>query len=179
MVDGDPHRVQIMMPDDFEMPEGGLNIPIYEDPYMGEDRMHDYKRFAAQAFARANNLDKRTLGQPGARVGILSSGKSWLDVVHALELLGIDEAAAQQMGLTVYKVGLVWPLEPGSNGRDDDRVPVVKRRMPLNVGALFVRNLARAGCESFLVHTPGYSVAMLAESVHSVAGRRNGSNLAH
>ena len=111
VVDGRPERVQIRMPTDFEMPEGGLNIPLYEEPFQGEDRMHDYKRFAAQAFARANNLDHRTLGAPGARVGVVSAGKSWLDLCHALELLGIDEAAAQRMGLTVYKVGLVWPLE--------------------------------------------------------------------
>lgn len=112
VVDGNPHRLEFKTPDDLELPEQGINIPQFEEPSQGEDRLHDYKRFAAQAFARANNLDKRTLGQPGARVGILSSGKSWLDVVHALELLGIDQAAAQQMGLTVYKVGLVWPLEP-------------------------------------------------------------------
>jgi indolepyruvate ferredoxin oxidoreductase len=112
VVDGRPDRVQVQLPTDFEMPEGGLNIPLYEEPFQGEDRMHDYKRFAAQAFARANNLDRRTHGEPGARIGIVSSGKSWLDVVHALDLLGIDEEAARRMGLTVYKVGLVWPLEP-------------------------------------------------------------------
>ena len=112
VVDGDPHRVQVQIPTDFEMPEGGLNIPVYEEPFQGEDRMHDHKRFAAQAFARANNLDKRTHGQEGARIGIVSAGKSWLDVQHALDLLGIDEDTARRMGVTVYKVGLVWPLEP-------------------------------------------------------------------
>lgn len=112
VVDGDPHRVKIALPSDFDMPEGGLNIPIYEEPFQGEDRLHDHKRFAAQAFARANRLDKRTLGRAGARIGVVAAGKSWLDVVHALDLLGIDEAAAEQMGLSVYKVGMVWPLEP-------------------------------------------------------------------
>src|SRR5699024_7015409 len=63
------------------------------------------------AFARANKLDKRTLGAPGARIGIVSAGKSWLDVCHALDLLGIDEETARRMGVTVYKAGLVWPLE--------------------------------------------------------------------
>ncbi|MFK7944257.1 MAG: indolepyruvate ferredoxin oxidoreductase family protein, partial [Paracoccaceae bacterium] len=75
-------------------------------------RIHDHKRFAAQAFARANNLDKRTHGTPGARIGVVSAGKSWLDVVHALELLGITSEEAERIGLTVYKVGMVWPLEP-------------------------------------------------------------------
>ncbi len=112
VVDGDPERVKIALPNDFDMPEGGLNIPVYEEPFQGEDRMHDHKRFAAQAFARANNLDKRTHGEKGARIGIVSAGKSWLDVQHALDLLGIDDETARRMRLTVYKVGLVWPLEP-------------------------------------------------------------------
>ncbi len=112
VVNGDPHRIKIVEPDDFQRPEAGLNIPLYEEPFQGEDRLHDYKRFAAQAFARANKLDRRTLGKSGARVGVVSSGKSWLDVVHAMELLGIDEQTAEEIGLTVYKVGLVWPLEP-------------------------------------------------------------------
>ncbi|MEM7743825.1 MAG: indolepyruvate ferredoxin oxidoreductase family protein [Pseudomonadota bacterium] len=112
VVDGDPHRVQIQFPTDFEMPEGGLNIPVYEEPFQGEDRIHDHKRFAAQAFARANRLDRRTLGAPGARVGVVAAGKSWLDVVHAMDLLGIGEDEAERMGLSVYKVGMVWPLEP-------------------------------------------------------------------
>jgi len=112
VVDGDPDRVKITLPDDFEMPEGGLNIPLFEEPWQGEVRLQDHKRFAAQAFARANGLDRRTHGAPGARVGVLSSGKSWLDVCHAMELLGIDEAEASQIGLSVYKVGMVWPLEP-------------------------------------------------------------------
>ncbi|MFK7944360.1 MAG: indolepyruvate ferredoxin oxidoreductase family protein, partial [Paracoccaceae bacterium] len=42
VVDGHPERVEIAMPTDFEMPEGGLNIPIYEEPYQGEDRIHDH-----------------------------------------------------------------------------------------------------------------------------------------
>ena len=109
VVDGRPDRVQITLPTDFEMPPQGLNIPIYEEPFQGEDRMHDYKRFAAQAFARANNIDGRTHGKPGARVGIVSAGKSWLDVCHALDLMDVD---CEQAGLTVYKVGMVWPLEP-------------------------------------------------------------------
>lgn len=134
VVDGHPHRVEITEPTDFEMPQGGLNIPIYEEPFQGEDRLHDYKRFAAQAFARANRLDRCTHGTRGARVGIVSAGKSWLDVVHALELLGIDEAQAQQIGLTVYKVGMVWPLEP--TGLEEwaeglDLVLVVEEKRPV------------------------------------------------
>jgi indolepyruvate ferredoxin oxidoreductase len=111
VVDGDPHRVTIAEPTDFAMPPDGVSIRLGDTPQEQEARMHDHKRFAAQAFARANGLDRRTHGAAGARIGIVTSGKSWLDVAHALDLLGIDEAAARAMGLTVYKVGMVWPLE--------------------------------------------------------------------
>ncbi|MEM7056531.1 MAG: indolepyruvate ferredoxin oxidoreductase family protein [Pseudomonadota bacterium] len=112
VVNGDPHRLQFVQPD-FQLPEGGVNIPLFEEPWMGEVRLNDYKLPAAMAWSRANKLDRRTHGLAGAKVGIISSGKSWLDVCHALDLLGIDEATARQIGLSVYKVGMVWPLEPG------------------------------------------------------------------
>ena len=114
VVDGDPHRLNIVTPSDFALPPGGLNIRLHDTPVAQEARMHDYKRFAAEAFARANKLDKRVLGRPGARIGIVSCGKSWLDTTHALDLLGLDGATAEALGITTYKVGMVWPLDVAS-----------------------------------------------------------------
>ncbi len=111
VVDGDPHRLTITEPADFILPPDRLNIRVGDSPQLQEARMHDFKRFAAQAFAQANGLDGRVHGAPGARVGIVSSGKSWLDTVHALEMLGIDDETARALGITTYKVGMVWPLE--------------------------------------------------------------------
>ena len=112
VVDGDPQRLTIRTPEDFTTPEGGLSIRLGDTPPAQEARLHDHKRFAAQAFARANGLDRRSHGAAGARIGIVSSGKAWLDVAHALELLGLDEAALERLGITVFKIGMVWPLEP-------------------------------------------------------------------
>ncbi|QDL92135.1 indolepyruvate ferredoxin oxidoreductase family protein [Paroceanicella profunda] len=111
VVDGEPHRLDIRLPQDFAMPEDGLNIRLGDDRVPQEARLHDYKRFAAEAFARANRIDRRMMGRPGARIGIVSAGKSWLDTVHALDLLGIDAAEAERLGITTYKVGMVWPLD--------------------------------------------------------------------
>ncbi|SEA51715.1 indolepyruvate ferredoxin oxidoreductase family protein [Rubrimonas cliftonensis] len=111
VVDGDPHRLNIVEPPDFAMPEGGVSIRLHDTPQAQEARMHEVKRHAALAFARANGLDRRTHGRAGARIGLVASGKSWLDLVHALELLGIDEAACERLGLTVWKIGMVWPVE--------------------------------------------------------------------
>ena len=111
VVDGSADRVQVKLPTEFEMPEGGLNIRLLDDRAEQEARVHDYKRFAAEAFGRANGLDKRMHGKAGARIGIVSAGKSWLDTAHALETLGIDEAQAEALGITTYKVAMVWPLD--------------------------------------------------------------------
>ena len=114
VVDGDPFRLNIVTPTEFALPPDGLNIRLRDTPVAQEARLHDYKRFAAEAFARANKLDKRVYGKPGARIGIVSCGKSWLDTSHALDLLGIDAAEAERLGITTYKVGMVWPLDVGS-----------------------------------------------------------------
>ncbi|MCI5042272.1 MAG: indolepyruvate ferredoxin oxidoreductase family protein, partial [Donghicola eburneus] len=111
VVDGDPHRVQLVQPTDFAMPDGGLNIRLGDTPHAQEARMIDHKRFAAEAFSRANNMDKRVWGKPGAKIGFVAAGKNWLDLVHAFNLLNIDATEAERLGLTTYKVGQTWPLD--------------------------------------------------------------------
>ncbi len=110
VVDGDPHRLEFVTPD-FDMPEGGLNIRLVDTPHAQEARMIDYKRFAAEAFSRANKMDKRMWGKPGAKIGFVAAGKNWLDLVHAMDLLGIDEAEAERLGITTYKVGQTFPMD--------------------------------------------------------------------
>ena len=110
VVDGDPERMKIVTPE-FDMPEGGLNIRLVDTPVEQEARMIDHKRFAAEAFSHANKLDKRVWGKPGAKIGFVAAGKNWLDLQHSLTLLGIDEAEAERLGITTYKVGQVWPLD--------------------------------------------------------------------
>jgi indolepyruvate ferredoxin oxidoreductase len=107
----DPHRVQIALPTDFEMPPGGLNIRWPDPPLEQEKRLHKYKLYAALAFARANKLDQVVIDGPRRRFGIVTAGKSYLDVRQALDDLGIDDALAAEIGLTLYKVAMTWPLE--------------------------------------------------------------------
>ena len=110
----DPARPAFRVPDDFVPPPDGLHIrPPEWPPLKQEWRLKQAKLPAVRAFARANGLDRATLdGGHARRFGIVTTGKSYLDVLQALDLLGIDDARAATLGLCVYKVGLVWPLEP-------------------------------------------------------------------
>ncbi|WP_299552627.1 indolepyruvate ferredoxin oxidoreductase family protein [uncultured Tateyamaria sp.] len=110
VVDGDPHRMSIKVPD-YQLPDGGLNIRLVDTPTEQETRMIDHKRFAAEAFSRANRMDKRMWGKPGAKIGFVAAGKNWLDLAHALNLLKIDENEAERLGITTYKVGQTFPLD--------------------------------------------------------------------
>ncbi|MEL6375334.1 MAG: indolepyruvate ferredoxin oxidoreductase family protein, partial [Pseudomonadota bacterium] len=112
-VDGRIDRVQPVLPDDFTMPPGGLNIRLGDQALDKEARLHRYKRDAILAFTRANKLDRTVFsGGQAPRIGIISSGKSYLDARQALEDLGIDEVKASQLGIRLYKVAMTWPLEP-------------------------------------------------------------------
>ncbi|NND49867.1 MAG: indolepyruvate ferredoxin oxidoreductase family protein, partial [Rhizobiales bacterium] len=112
-IDGDPHRLAIAIPGDFAMPEGGLGPRPNDTVLAGEARLHDFKIPAALAFARANGLDRIIWrGGPAPRIGIATIGKSYLDVRQALDLLGIDERRAADLGIRLYKAGMAWPLEP-------------------------------------------------------------------
>tara|TARA_R110002020_G_scaffold114595_9_gene263743 strand:- start:1273 stop:4806 length:3534 start_codon:yes stop_codon:yes gene_type:complete len=111
-VNVNPHQLDIVLPSDFELPAGGLNIRWPDPPLDQEMRLHQYAVKAAQAFARANHIDKVVVDSPKARLGIVTTGKSYLDVLQALEYLGIDRNVAADIGIRVYKVGMTWPLEP-------------------------------------------------------------------
>ena len=114
-VDGHTDRVNIVLPaeDDYAVPPGGLNIRLGDPPLDKERRLHDHKRRAVAAFARANKLDRIvTSGGARPRIGIVTTGKSYLDTRAAMDTLGIDEVKANALGIRIYKVAMTWPLEP-------------------------------------------------------------------
>ncbi len=114
VVDVDPLRIQVKIPEDFQLPEDGVYIRWPDPPLAQEARLNTYKIYAARAFALANNLNQIKLDSPNPRLGIITTGKSYLDVRQALDDLGLDEALCAQVGLRVLKVGMSWPLEPVS-----------------------------------------------------------------
>ena len=108
----DLSRIDIRIPDNFTLPEGGLNARWPDKPLAQEERLHRYKLEAAKAFARANRLDRTVVSASKPRFGIVTTGKSYLDTIQALADLGLGDAECEALGLTVYKVAMPWPLEP-------------------------------------------------------------------
>ncbi|POR52494.1 indolepyruvate ferredoxin oxidoreductase family protein [Bosea psychrotolerans] len=107
--------VEIPPPRDFQEPSytppaTGLHYrwPDLPGPQI-EERM-EAKKMAVFAFAEANPIDRRIYDIPDASFGIVTTGKGHLDLMEALRLLGVDEAACRELGIDIYKVGMVWPL---------------------------------------------------------------------
>ena len=105
-----PPYPNFVIPEDFVTPPGGLHIrwPDFPGPQI-EERL-EAKKAATLAFTAANPIDRKIFDTPDARYGIVTTGKGHLDLMEALRLLGIDRARAHELGIDVYKVGMVWPL---------------------------------------------------------------------
>ena len=149
----DPDRVKLITPDDFPLPPDGVSIRWPDGFLDTEARMQDYKIYAALHYCRANQLNRIVIdrARQAARLGIITSGKSYLDVRQALDDLGITEADAAEIGIRVFKVAMPWPLEPGGRaplrrrpGRNPGgRGKAPDRRVPVEGAAL---QLARPTC---------------------------------
>lgn len=107
----DADRVKIIMPEDFQMPPGGLHIRWPDPPLEQEARLMDYKWYAALAYVRANKLNHNVIAGPNDRFGIIATGKAYNDTRQALADLGLDDAACARLGIRLHKVNVVWPLE--------------------------------------------------------------------
>ena len=99
VVDGDPFRMSFKNP----KPRSGadnLNIRLVDTPADQEKRLLSDKKIAAEEFARINRIDKVGLPKLNSKIGLVAAGKNWLDLIHALSLLGIDESEAKALGIT-------------------------------------------------------------------------------
>src|SRR3984893_5480565 len=111
VIEGHPERLDIITPTDFVMPEGGLNIRLRDTILGMEARLHDYKRDAMLAFVRANKLNRViTSGGRTPKIGVITVGKSYLDVRQALDELGLDEVKCNDYGLRIHKIACPWPI---------------------------------------------------------------------
>ena len=134
-VEVDPSRARTVRPADFAMPERGGSLRWPDNRFDQEARMVDLKLPAVHAFVRANPFINRVVLAPSKpRIGIVTAGKSYLDVREALAELGIGPETAERLGVSLLKVGMTWPLEPGAirsfcSGLDE--VVVVEEKQPV------------------------------------------------
>lgn len=110
VIDGKIDRVKPRFPSDGELVDA--SVRLHDLPVEQEKRLHLKKLPAVKEFIRNNNINRVGLKSDKATIGIISAGKSWLDTCHALSLLGIEKGEVQKLGLTTYKLGVVWPIEP-------------------------------------------------------------------
>jgi indolepyruvate ferredoxin oxidoreductase len=127
-VDVDASRLRFVVPEDGVFPPEGVHVRPGMLDVIGEDRrLVRYKLPLAQAWVRANGLDRVTHGLPSvgagpgasgaasmrrASLGIVTAGKTWLDVAQALQALGLDDERLRALDVAVYKPAMIWPLEP-------------------------------------------------------------------
>ncbi len=112
VVDLASEQRSFVIPQDFEMPEGGLNLRWPDAILEQDERLQEHKAYAAIAFARANGIDQLVYDSKKPRFGIVASGKAYENVREALRHIGIDAKIADEIGLKLYKVRMPWPLEP-------------------------------------------------------------------
>ncbi|MFM8508889.1 MAG: indolepyruvate ferredoxin oxidoreductase family protein, partial [Betaproteobacteria bacterium] len=110
-IDVSPHRVQIVLPEDFPMPPGGVHIRWPDAALEQEQRLFSHKWYAALAYVRANRLNHNVVSTAQDTYGLIASGKAYNDLRQALLDLGLDDDTCRRLGIRVHKVNVVWPLE--------------------------------------------------------------------
>ncbi|WP_164661868.1 indolepyruvate ferredoxin oxidoreductase family protein [Tropicibacter sp. Alg240-R139] len=94
----------------IDLPAGGLHVRSADLPSPEIETRMQHKLRAVRAFAEANPIDSRVYDIKGAKFGFVTTGKGHLDLLEALRLLGLDEGKCRELGIDIYKVGMVWPL---------------------------------------------------------------------
>ena len=124
VVDGDPLRMKFKVPK-TKSGTDHLNIRLVDTPADQEKRLFNDKKAAAEEFARANKIDKIVLPNLKSKIGLVAAGKNWLDLIHALSLLGINENEAKALGITSYKIVQTWPIDRKSLLEWADQLDVI------------------------------------------------------
>jgi indolepyruvate ferredoxin oxidoreductase len=107
----DENGSAIQVPESVHNPEGGVNYQGSYGPTRDDMLVTRYRLPRAKEFAQHNRFDRAVFGSSSPRFGILTAGKAYADVRYALTLLQVDESRAKSLGLDIYKVGMIWPLE--------------------------------------------------------------------
>ncbi|MEM5517199.1 indolepyruvate ferredoxin oxidoreductase family protein [Henriciella sp. AS95] len=98
-------------------PPEGVNVQWRYEPMAADARLQEFRLPRIHEFARANEIDRVITRPAHKRIGIVTSGKAYGDVLDALDLLGLNPESAADLGIGIYKIGLVWPIDPDAARR--------------------------------------------------------------
>ena len=113
VVDVSLDRLSFVTPE-MDLPDTGLHMRRADNPMEKEMRMRRFKLPAAQAYVHANSLDRVILPAAKPKLGVIVTGQAARDVFEALAALGLSPEQASNLGLSIFKVAMPWPLEPKS-----------------------------------------------------------------
>lgn len=65
----------------------------------------------ATAYADLNGLNEIIAASPADRIGIVTAGKTYLDVREALDRLGFGDGGPNDATVRLLKLGMIWPLD--------------------------------------------------------------------
>ena len=143
-VDTDPARLAALGPDpDLTVdgqpwrhePSGTILRPDLEELWL------DRRLRAAQAWVEARGLDRVVGAGDGARLGIVCAGRTYRDVLGALEACGVGPDDLAATGVRILKLALTHPVVPStvlSLADSCDEILVVEEKRP------FVEHQVRA-----------------------------------
>ncbi len=128
-------KLEIITPEGCTFPPEGVNA-VHNDfmPLVQERRLVQFKMPLVDAFIHANGLNKVVQDSAKRKLGIVTAGKPYLDLMEALHELGIDTAMASDLGIRIYKLAVTWPLEPQGVREfclDHDEIMVVEDKNPI------------------------------------------------
>ncbi|OCC25610.1 indolepyruvate ferredoxin oxidoreductase [Croceicoccus estronivorus] len=143
-----PDQAPIVIPETESGKEGDLALHARWGihPVQAEQRHYQQRIPRVKAFIKANRLNRPVIHQDHGALGIVTTGKAHLDLMQALEELGLDEDACKLHGIGVFKVAMPWPLEPDLIAefvRCYDRILVVEEKRPIieqQLASLFVND---------------------------------------
>ncbi len=133
VVDVSLDRMKFVTPD-FAFPPDGVHMRRSDPPLEKERRLREFKLPAAQAWVRANQLDRVILPSAKPRIGLVVTGQAARDVFEALAAIGLTPEQAAALGVAIYKVAMPWPLEPEGIRAfcaGLERVLVIEHKRPL------------------------------------------------
>lgn len=83
------------------------------DTLIMEKELYEQRIPAAIQFIAANDINRITVSSSADTVGIVSSGRTYVELRQALHELGLDDRELSSRNVRLLQLGVTYPLEPG------------------------------------------------------------------